>query len=78
MYAHTAVLCVLAKGDLVLAERKIAEYKELDYTFPDSRECKLVEAITQAYNDLNVDQFTDLVYEFDRVRAVVAATCCAC
>lgn len=51
---------------MVLSERKIAEYKEQDYTFPDSRECRLVEDIARAFSDLNLDQFTDVVYEYDK------------
>lgn len=61
-----AALCVLAKGDLVLTERKIAEYKERDYTFGDSRECRLVEDVARAFADFSVDQFTDVVFEYDR------------
>jgi len=66
-YYLNAALCVLAKGDLVLIERKIAQYKELDYTFPGTRECKLVEDIARAFSELNVEMFTDIVYEYDRV-----------
>lgn len=57
-----AVLCALAKGDVVLAERKLEQYKELDYTLSGSRECKLAEDVTAAFTEFNADEFTDVVY----------------
>ena len=70
VHAHpppSTVLCVLAKGDSVLAERKLDQYRELDYTLAGSRECKLVEDILEAYRDFNPDQFTDVVYAYDQI-----------
>ncbi len=56
------MLCALAKGDVVLAERKLEQYKELDYLFEGTRECKLVQDIMAAFTDFNVDEFKDVVY----------------
>ncbi len=55
------MLCALAKGDVVLAERKLEQYKELDYTLAGTRECKLAEDITAAFSEFNADEFTDVV-----------------
>jgi len=66
-YLLSSMLCVLAKGDLVLAERKLEQYKELDYTMAGSRECKLAEDVTRTYNDFNADEFTDVVYAYDQI-----------
>ena len=57
-----AALCTLARGDVVAGEQALEKYKELDYTFPGCRECKLLEDVTQAFKDLNVEAFTDAVY----------------
>ena len=45
----------------------IEKFKETDFTFSGSRECTLLEEITQAYEDYNQDAFTDVVYNFDNV-----------
>jgi hypothetical protein len=42
-----AVLCTLARGDVVAGERDLERFKELDYTFPGCRECKLLEDVVQ-------------------------------
>jgi hypothetical protein len=62
-----AVLCALASGDSVLADRKIEQYKEMDYTLSGSRECKLAEDIARSFSEFNADEFTDTVYAYDQV-----------
>jgi alpha-soluble NSF attachment protein len=62
-----AILCILAKGDVVAADISLNKYKDMDYTFPGCRECKLCEDIVQAYKDMNVDAFTDAVYNYDQI-----------
>lgn len=62
-----AGLCIVAKGDMVLADRAMERYKTLDYSFEASRECKLLVDIIAAYNDYNPEQFTDVVYNYDAV-----------
>ena len=42
-----SVICTLARGDVVSGERDLERFKELDYTFPGCRECKLLEDVVQ-------------------------------
>uniref|UniRef100_A0A7S1GAW4 Alpha-soluble NSF attachment protein n=1 Tax=Bicosoecida sp. CB-2014 TaxID=1486930 RepID=A0A7S1GAW4_9STRA len=62
-----AGLCHLAQGDPVAAERAIARYREIDYTFADAREAKLLENVHAAYVAFDVDAFTDHVASYDSV-----------
>lgn len=62
-----AVLCTLATTDIVTADAKLARYKEMDYTFPGCRECKLLEDIVQAYKDMNTAAFTDAIFAYDQI-----------
>jgi hypothetical protein len=41
----SAVLCVFAKGDVVEAERKVAQYGEMDYTIAGSKQLRLATSI---------------------------------
>ncbi len=38
---------MLATGDVVAADRDLNRYKDMDYTFPGTRECKLCEDVVQ-------------------------------
>jgi alpha-soluble NSF attachment protein len=62
-----ATICVLARGDIVAAEAALGRFKEMDYTFPGCRECKLLDDICAAFKDSNVDAFTDAIYNFDQI-----------
>lgn len=46
-YFFNGFLCILARTDVVAAEAALNRFKEMDYTFPGSRECKLCEDILQ-------------------------------
>lgn len=56
-----ALLCALAKNDVVLANKKLEEYLELDYTFIDSTDHKFFLEIYKTINDLDFDAYTDVV-----------------
>jgi alpha-soluble NSF attachment protein len=62
-----ATICTLARGDIVAADGSLNRFKEMDYTFGGSRECKLLEDVVTAYKDGNMDAFTDAVYNFDQI-----------
>jgi alpha-soluble NSF attachment protein len=62
-----SVICTLARGDIVAAERDLQKYQDQDYTFPGSREAKLLEDVVAAYKDMNVEAFTDAVFNFDQI-----------
>jgi len=66
-FFFNAVLCTLAQGDVVAADANLGRYKDIDYTFPGSRECKLCEDIIQSCKDMNAEAFTDAVYNFDQI-----------
>lgn len=62
-----AFLCTLAQADVVAADAALSRSKDIDYTFPGSRECKLCEDILQAFKDMNGDAFTDAVFNYDQI-----------
>lgn len=66
-FFFNAFLCVLARTDVVAAEQLLNRTKDLDYTFPGSRECRLCEDCLQAAKDLNSEAFTDAVYSYDQI-----------
>ena len=41
--------------------------QELDYTFGSSRECKLLEDLTNDVENMNVDDFTEHVFNYDSI-----------
>lgn len=65
-FLHAGV-CHLARGDLVASKQSIEQFKDQDYTFGDSRECKLLENILAAYEDYDIDAFADHLYAYDSV-----------
>ncbi len=62
-----ALLCYLALGDTVQVSNKLGEYKNLDHSFPASRECGFIEKLVQATEDVNVEDFSDACADFDRI-----------
>lgn len=66
-YFTNAVLAQLARDDVVTAELALGKYKDMDYTFPGSRECKLLDDLVQAVKDGNVEAFTDAIYNYDQI-----------
>jgi len=62
-----AGFCVLARGDMVAAKNCLDRYSDLDYTFRDSREGKLFEALTEAIEEYDGDKFADVLFSYDRV-----------
>ena len=45
----------------------IERYKEMDYTFGSSRECKLLDDLTNDVEAMNVDEFTEHVFDYDSI-----------
>lgn len=62
-----AGLCRLCQGDIVGAERAVESYAGLDSSFPTSREGRLLSDIVTAVNDVDIEAFTNLVYEYDSI-----------
>lgn len=66
-YFTSAVFCLLAMGDAVAARMKIEQFGGMDFSFRDSREGKLCEALCQAFDDFDPGAMATACMEFDRV-----------
>jgi len=66
-YFFKAILCYLCSTDVVSAKRQIDKYQEMDYSFGSQRECKFLLEIISAYENYDVEAFTQAVVDFDSV-----------
>lgn len=66
-YFFQSLLCTMALADEVAIEQKLVCFKNIDYTFPNSRECKFVESLVTAFQSMSVEDFANACSEFDRV-----------
>lgn len=66
-YFFQSLLCTLALGDEVAIEQKLNHYKNVDYSFPNSRECQFVEKLLSAIQSMSVEEFATACSEFDRI-----------
>jgi len=66
-YFFKAGLCHFCTTDLVAAERGLQKYCDWDPSFSTQREHKLLKAILEAYKNLEVDEFTGAVAEYDAI-----------
>uniref|UniRef100_A0A8C6SFS0 N-ethylmaleimide-sensitive factor attachment protein, alpha b n=1 Tax=Neogobius melanostomus TaxID=47308 RepID=A0A8C6SFS0_9GOBI len=62
-YAALCHFCV----DMLNAKLAVQKYEEMFPAFSDSRECKLLKKLLDAYEEQNVDAYTDSVKEFDTI-----------
>uniref|UniRef100_A0A3Q1F1T6 N-ethylmaleimide-sensitive factor attachment protein, alpha b n=1 Tax=Acanthochromis polyacanthus TaxID=80966 RepID=A0A3Q1F1T6_9TELE len=53
--------------DMLNAKLAVQKYEEMFPAFSDSRECKLLKKLLDAYEEQNVDAYTDSVKEFDTI-----------
>uniref|UniRef100_A0A0B7ACZ7 Uncharacterized protein n=1 Tax=Arion vulgaris TaxID=1028688 RepID=A0A0B7ACZ7_9EUPU len=53
--------------DTINAQVAIKKYEEMFPAFADSRECKLVKKLLQSVEDDNVEQFTEVLKEYDSI-----------
>mmetsp|Transcript_16287 Transcript_16287/g.15611 ORF Transcript_16287/g.15611 Transcript_16287/m.15611 type:complete len:299 (-) Transcript_16287:212-1108(-) len=60
-------LCYLALGDGVAMRAKLDDFKNLDYSFPPSRECDLLEKLLTASDNFNAEEFAQACADFDRI-----------
>jgi alpha-soluble NSF attachment protein len=66
-YFMRAGLCHLCLGDVVSAKRAVEKYRDMDPSFANQRECKFLEQIIAATEDYNVENFTQIVAEYDSI-----------
>uniref|UniRef100_A0A674MTP7 N-ethylmaleimide-sensitive factor attachment protein, alpha b n=1 Tax=Takifugu rubripes TaxID=31033 RepID=A0A674MTP7_TAKRU len=65
-YFFKAALCHFCV-DMLNAKLAEQKYTEMFPAFSDSRECKLLKKLLDAYEEQNVDAFTDAVKEYDTI-----------
>ncbi|KAI2653901.1 Alpha-soluble NSF attachment protein [Labeo rohita] len=65
-YFFKAALCHFCV-DMLNAKLAIQKYEEMFPAFSDSRECKLVKKLLDAFEEQNVDAYTDAVKEYDTI-----------
>uniref|UniRef100_A0A8D3BFY6 NSF attachment protein alpha n=1 Tax=Scophthalmus maximus TaxID=52904 RepID=A0A8D3BFY6_SCOMX len=53
--------------DMLNAKLAVQKYEEMFPAFSDSRECKLMKKLLDAYEEQNMDAYTDSVKEYDTV-----------
>ncbi|XP_071372588.1 alpha-soluble NSF attachment protein isoform X3 [Centroberyx affinis] len=53
--------------DMLNAKLAVEKYEEMFPAFSDSRECKLLKKLLDAYEEQNVDAYTDSVKEYDTI-----------
>jgi len=61
-----AGLCWLATGDVVSTKRAVDSYAAADPSFATTREAKFLEAIADAYDAGDAEEYTAHVAEYDR------------
>lgn len=66
-YIFMFLLCVMSKNDTILVKKKIAKYCDMVHRFNDSAYCKLIENLNETYENNNIDKFSDLIYEYDKL-----------
>jgi alpha-soluble NSF attachment protein len=62
-----AGLCKLAVPDVVSCKIAVDRYKDYDYTFASSRECKFLEDLCQAIEDMDAESLSTVVFEYDSI-----------
>ncbi|MCO5568094.1 hypothetical protein L7F22_021790 [Adiantum nelumboides] len=66
-YLLNAGLCRLVGGDSIAISNALEKYQEMDPSFSNSRECKLLSDLAASIEEEDVDKFTDAVKEFDNM-----------
>lgn len=66
-YFLKAGICHLATGDMVATNRALEKYRELDPTFPSTREHQLLTDLAGDMDGGDPDAFTDHLFQFDQM-----------
>jgi len=70
-YFFKAAVCQLVlcakQGDMKMLEEKLDRYKDQHPAFDGDRSCKLIEACMKAFDDDDVDGFTEQVFAYDKI-----------
>ncbi|RFU80970.1 vesicular-fusion sec17 [Trichoderma arundinaceum] len=65
-YCFKAGICNLATGDLVGTRRAVESYRQKDAEFSSQYKYKLIEDLCNAIEAHSQDQFTEILFQFDR------------
>uniref|UniRef100_A0A7I4BJL4 Uncharacterized protein n=1 Tax=Physcomitrium patens TaxID=3218 RepID=A0A7I4BJL4_PHYPA len=71
-YLLNAGLCQICGKDIVAVQNALESYQELDPTFSGTRECKFLQDLAAAIDEMDVVAFTDVVKEFDSMSRLVS------
>jgi len=70
-YLFKASICHLVIAaearDISTLSSVLDRYKDMQPSFDNSREVKLIDSLIQCYRDDAVDKFTDLVFNYDKI-----------
>ncbi|KAL7623990.1 vesicular-fusion protein S17 [Parahypoxylon ruwenzoriense] len=66
-YFLKAGICHLATGDIVAVNRALEKYRDLDPTFPSTREHQLLVDLMGAIEAGDQGQFTDKLFQYDQM-----------
>lgn len=58
---------LIVHQDIVSSKKAIDRYKDLDVSFPSSRECKFLEQILAAVENYDKEAFTQAVVDYDSI-----------
>ncbi|CAO3622187.1 unnamed protein product [Cunninghamella echinulata] len=66
-YFLKAGLCHLCTGDLVKTQQALSSYCSMDMSFETTREYSLLKGILESVENGDIDQFTQVVYDYDKL-----------
>lgn len=66
-YFLKAGLCHLAVGDMVATNRALEKYRDMDPTFPSTREHQLLVDLSEAVEAGDQEVFADKLYQYDQM-----------
>jgi alpha-soluble NSF attachment protein len=59
--------CYLARGDAVAARMAYDRFSQMDLSFANSREAKVLDDVIVAYDEMNTEAFSTALADYDRV-----------
>ncbi|KAI9332418.1 soluble NSF attachment protein [Pilaira anomala] len=66
-YCFKAGLCHLCTGDMVKASQALKNYCNMDMAFESTREYTLLKGVIDCIDQGDIDHFTQLVYDYDKL-----------
>jgi alpha-soluble NSF attachment protein len=60
-------MCLLAVGDMVATNRALEKYRDMDPTFPSTREHQLLVDLSEAVEAGDQEAFADKLFQYDQM-----------